>query len=186
MRDFRDAKLMAKSLRAAMDARQVPLSHSETLEIVARQFGYDDWNVLAAKIGEAASESPAGKREEAVRLKPGIPILRIFDEAKAKEFYLGFLGFALEWEHRFAPDLPLYMQVSRSGLTLHLSEHHGDASPGSTVFVWMEGVDAYRTELIGRHYSYSRPGIHEDGPGGRTLEVPDPFGNRIRFCEKHS
>ena len=64
-----------------------------------------------------------------------IPILRIFDEAKAREFYLGFLGFTVDWEHRFAPDLPLYMQVSRGGLVLHLSEHQGDATPGSTVLV---------------------------------------------------
>jgi hypothetical protein len=41
------------------------------------------------------------------------PILRIFDERKAKEFYLDFLGFTLDWEHRFESDLPLYMQVSR-------------------------------------------------------------------------
>lgn len=184
MRSFRDAKLMAKSLREAMAARQVPLSHSETLEIVARQFGYDGWNVLAAKIGEAEPETPGTGAGEAVRLRMGIPILRIFDEAKAREFYLGFLGFTMDWDHRFGPNMPLYMQVSRSGLQLHLSEHHDDASPGSTVFVWMQGINAYRAELLGKHYSYSRPGIQEDGPGGRTLEVPDPFGNRIRFCEK--
>lgn len=186
MRDFRDAKLMAKSLRAAMETRQVPLSHSESLEIVARQFGYDDWNVLAARIGEAEPEAPAGEAEETVRLQMGIPVLRIFDEAKAKQFYLDFLGFQMDWDHRFAPDLPLYMQVSRSGLQLHLSEHHGDASPGSTVLVWMEGIDAVHAELMAKRYTYSRPGIHEDGAGGRTLEVPDPFGNRIRFCEKRS
>lgn len=180
MRSFRDAKLMAKSLRDTMTARQVPLSHSEALEIVARQFGYDGWNVLAAKIGEAVPEASA----EAVRLQMGIPVLRIFDEAKAKEFYLDFLGFTMDWDHRFGPNMPLYMQVSRSGLQLHLSEHHGDASPGSTVFVWMEGVDAYRAELMAKRYAYSKPGIQEEGPGGRTLEVPDPFGNRIRFCEK--
>ncbi len=185
MRNFRDAKLMAKSLRETMSARQVPLSHSEALEIVARQFGYDDWNVLAAKIGEA--EAPAPQRSgETVRLQMGIPVLRIFDETKAKQFYLDFLGFAMDWDHRFAPDLPLYMQVSRSGLQLHLSEHHGDASPGSTVFVRMEGIDALHAELTARRYAYSRPGIEEDGPGGRTLQVPDPFGNRIRFCEKRS
>lgn len=114
----------------------------------------------------------------------GIPILRIFDLEKAKEFYMGFLGFSTDWDHRYGPDFPIYMQVSRSGLQLHLSEHHGDASPGSTVFVWMQGVDAYRAELIGKSYPFSKPGIQESGPGGRTLEVPDPFGNRIRFCEK--
>jgi hypothetical protein len=58
------------------------------------------------------------------------------------------------------------MQVSRSGLKLHLSEHHGDASPGSTVFVWMQDVDAYRTELIGKGYAYSKPGIQEEGRAG--------------------
>ena len=184
MRSFRDAKLMAKSLRDIMAGRQVPLSHSETLEIVARQFGYDDWNVLAAKIGDASPETPVA--DEAVRLQMGIPVLRIFDEAKAREFYLDFLGFTMDWDHRFGPNMPLYMQVSRSGLQLHLSEHHGDASPGSTVFVWMQGIDAYRTELIGKRYTYSKPGIEEDGPGGRTLQVPDPFGNRIRFCEKRN
>src|SRR3546814_734157 len=54
------------------------------------------------------------------------PILRIFDEAKAREFYFGYLGFTADWEHRFGENFPLYMQVSRAGLTLHLSEHHGD------------------------------------------------------------
>ena len=37
------------------------------------------------------------------------PILRIFDEANAREFYIGFLGFKLDWEHRFEPSLPLYL-----------------------------------------------------------------------------
>ncbi|WP_457818672.1 glyoxalase superfamily protein, partial [Staphylococcus aureus] len=55
-------------------------------------------------------------------LSPAIPILRIFSVEKAREFYLDFLGFQVDWEHRFEPDLPLYMQVRRSGLTLHLSE----------------------------------------------------------------
>ena len=41
------------------------------------------------------------------------PILRIFDEFRAKEFYVEFLGFKVDWEHRFEPGLPLYMQVSK-------------------------------------------------------------------------
>ena len=56
------------------------------------------------------------------------PILRIFDEAKAREFYVDFLGFKVDWEHRFEPGLPLYLQVSKDGCVLHLSEHHGDCS----------------------------------------------------------
>ena len=39
------------------------------------------------------------------------PILRIFDESKVKEFYIHFLGFKIDWEHRFEEGLPLYMQI---------------------------------------------------------------------------
>lgn len=45
-----------------------------------------------------------------------IPILRIFDAAKAKEFYIDFLGFKVDWQHRFEDGLPLYMQISKRWL----------------------------------------------------------------------
>lgn len=70
-----------------------------------------------------------------VAFEPAIPVLRIYDIAKAKEFYVDFLGFAIDWEHRYGPDFPLYMQVSRGGLKLHLSEHYGDGTPGSVVYI---------------------------------------------------
>ena len=57
-----------------------------------------------------------------------IPIMRIFDEDKAKEFYLGFLGMELDWEHRFEDGYPIYMQVSLGDFVLHLSEHSGDCT----------------------------------------------------------
>ena len=74
-----------------------------------------------------------------IQMLQTIPILRIFDVDKAKAFYVDFLGFQIDWEHRFDVSSPLYMQVSRARLTLHLSEHHGDACPGSTVFVFFAG-----------------------------------------------
>src|ERR1700722_12232959 len=61
-----------------------------------------------------------------------VPILRILDVAKAKEFYGDFLGFQIDWEHRFGPDLPLYAQISREGAVLHLSEHFGDVRSART------------------------------------------------------
>ena len=117
-----------------------------------------------------------------VRFGQACPVMRIFDEAKAREFYVGFLGFHLDWEHRFGDGFPLYAQVSRAGLTLHLSGHHGDASPGSTVFVRMAGIRAYQQELTRKGYAYGKPGM-EDQPWGLVMEVTDPFSNRIRFCE---
>jgi catechol 2,3-dioxygenase-like lactoylglutathione lyase family enzyme len=70
-----------------------------------------------------------------------VPILRIFDIAKADEFYQGFLGFKVDWDHRFDDSAPLYRQVSRGDLALHLSEHHGDGSPGARLRVMMGGVE---------------------------------------------
>ncbi|NTE54807.1 VOC family protein [Agrobacterium tumefaciens] len=113
------------------------------------------------------------------------PIVRIFDEAKAREFYVDFLGFEIDWEHRFGDNFPLYMQVSRAGMGLHLSGHHGDATPGSNIFVTMRGVHAYQQELAAHDYRFMKPGV-EELPWGDVMEVTDPFGNRIRFCEQKS
>jgi catechol 2,3-dioxygenase-like lactoylglutathione lyase family enzyme len=118
-----------------------------------------------------------------VQLDDAIPILRIFDEAKAREFYFGFLGFAVDWEHRFAENAPLYMQVSRGGLRLHLSEHHGDASPGARIFIPTQGIDELHAEFEAKDYKYNRPGINTVD-WGREITVNDPFGNRITFCEQ--
>lgn len=57
MHTFLDSKLMAKALRTALAERRIDVSHSDSLELVARQFGFDNWNILAARI-EAASERP--------------------------------------------------------------------------------------------------------------------------------
>jgi hypothetical protein len=113
-----------------------------------------------------------------------IPILRIFDVPKAKDFYAGFLGFAVDWEHHFDANAPAYIQVSRAGLTLHLSEHHGDACPGSTVYVWMTGIEEFHREMTGKGYKYLRPGLETTFHDSKCVEVIDPFGNRIRFNEK--
>ena len=112
-----------------------------------------------------------------------IPILRIFDEAKAREFYVDFLGFTVDWEHRFAPDLPLYMQVSRDGCVLHLSEHHGDATPGAALRIDTAELEAFHQEITAKAYKYARPQI-EAMPWGRDLSVRDPFGNRLTFASR--
>ncbi|XSC45081.1 LON peptidase substrate-binding domain-containing protein [Bradyrhizobium sp. RDT10] len=61
MRDFRDAKAMAQTLREALKAKSVSLSHSESLELVAKALGFPDWNFLAAKIqhGQPTSATSA-------------------------------------------------------------------------------------------------------------------------------
>jgi ClpX C4-type zinc finger/Glyoxalase superfamily protein len=61
MRDFRDAKAMAHTLRDALKAKSVETSHSECLELIAKAFGYDNWNILSAKVEAARSKVPDGR-----------------------------------------------------------------------------------------------------------------------------
>ena len=75
---------------------------------------------------------------------PVTPILRIFDEAKVREFYVDFLEFKVDWEHRFEPGLPLYMGVSKDAAVLHLSEHFGDGTPGTHLRIDCDDVDAFQ------------------------------------------
>jgi catechol 2,3-dioxygenase-like lactoylglutathione lyase family enzyme len=112
-----------------------------------------------------------------------IPVLRIFDLAKAKEFYVGFLGMAWDWEHRSAPDLPVFAQVSRGELMLFLSEHHGDGTPGTKLMLRMRGLDDFRAALLATSYRHARPGIEPRPWGWRDMEIADPFGNRLVFTE---
>ena len=110
-----------------------------------------------------------------------IPIIRIFDEEKAKEFYLGFLGMNIDWEHRFEKGSPIYIQVSRDNLVFHLSEHSGDCTPGSKVFVNVNELDVLFKEISSRGYKYNKPAITTAAWGSRVFEVIDPFSNRILF-----
>ncbi len=119
----------------------------------------------------------------AVEFLQTVPLLRIFDVAKAKEFYAGFLGFTIDWEHRFEDVAPVYLQVSRGGLVLHLTEHHGDCTPGSTVFVRMRGIEELHRELTAKGYGYMRPGVERTFHDSLGMQVTDPFGNRLRFDE---
>lgn len=109
-----------------------------------------------------------------------VPVLRTFPGAEADRFYLTYLGFVVDWEHRFEPGLPLYRQVSREGCVLHLSEHHGDATPGSAVRIRVADVVALQRHLVESTVYPLRPGLqHQDW--GVDVDVPDPFGNRLTF-----
>lgn len=121
-------------------------------------------------------------RDDDMRVAGVVPVLRSFDEARAREFYVGFLGMQVDWEHRFEPGLPLYMQVSRGGLRLHLSEHHGDATPGGRTRVEIADVDALHAELDARDYMFARPGVEDTPWGNREMTICDPFGNRLTFA----
>ncbi|MGH1539775.1 MAG: glyoxalase superfamily protein [Arenicella sp.] len=113
------------------------------------------------------------------------PIIRIFDEVKAKEFYIEYLGFSVDWEHRFEAGLPLYLQISRGDCVLHLTEHHGDCCPGAAMRIKTTGLKEFHEELHQKNPNYG-PGIERMPWGTDDLSVKDPFGNRLTFCSEIS
>ncbi len=117
----------------------------------------------------------------AMTLSQTTPILRSFDETLARAFYLEFLGFKVVFEHRFHDGAPLYMGVVRDGCSLHLSEHHGDATPGASMRIQVSDVDALCAELRAKDYAHSRPQVQDMPWGTRDFTVTDPFGNRLTF-----
>ncbi|RZD90117.1 glyoxalase superfamily protein [Streptomyces albidoflavus] len=100
-----------------------------------------------------------------------VPILRVEDAAAAAAWYER-LGFIRQWEHRFAPGLPAFVEVARGGVRLFLSEHEGDARPDTLVNLRVRDVEAIAAEF----------GVAaEEAPWAREIELRDPDGNRLRI-----
>lgn len=109
-----------------------------------------------------------------------IPQLRMTNAVVSVPFYQR-LGFAIDWEHRFAPEMPLFVQISRAGQLLFLSEHAGDCEPGGAVYFHVPDVDALYTAFIAGGATVFR--APADVPwGGREMMVVDPDHNRLRFA----
>jgi len=65
---------------------------------------------------------------------------------------------------------------------LHLSEHHGDGSPGAKVIVTTSGIKDLHSELAAKGYAYMNPWL-ETQAWGTEVAVIDPSGNHIVFTE---
>jgi catechol 2,3-dioxygenase-like lactoylglutathione lyase family enzyme len=102
-----------------------------------------------------------------------VPILRVADAAAAVVWYQR-LGFEQEFEHRFEPHLPAYVGIRREGAQIHLSEHPGDATPGTLVYLWVDEIDPIAAEF---------DVTVSDAPWGREVELTDPDGNRLRVAQ---
>jgi len=116
-----------------------------------------------------------------------IPVLRIFDETKAREYYVDFIGFEIEFEHRYADDYPLYLGVTLSGCKLHLTEHHGDCSPVAKVRIPTANVATFCKSLLQKDTKFAKPGGGQMTPWGmKECTLTDPFGNKLVFYEDAS
>jgi len=115
----------------------------------------------------------------------GIPTLRILDYEKAIEFYVDFLGFNIDWEHRFSSSEPVYMQISLNNLTLHLSENQR-FQPNNIVFVETEGIQDFGADLSNKGSNFPVPEVSKTPWNTFQMEIEDPFGNLLRFNENIS
>jgi catechol 2,3-dioxygenase-like lactoylglutathione lyase family enzyme len=184
MRSYTEAKAMARSLRDSLAARHFSLSHSECLEIVARQFGFQNWNVLSSKIDlDTGARKPSPEAAD-ITFQPAIPVIGVLSAQLAKDFYISFLGFAFDWGEPH-PERPMYAQISRSGVAIHLNEHERAASPGSEIFIRMNGLEAFHRELSTKRSHQSPQRIYATPDDRRELHVTDPFGNRLRFSQNN-
>ncbi|KUH36949.1 MULTISPECIES: glyoxalase superfamily protein [Streptomyces] len=100
-----------------------------------------------------------------------IPVLRVADADAAVRWYER-LGFTRQWEHRFEPGFPAFVEVARGRVRLFLSEHAGDARPDTLVYLRRDDVDAVAADFglpVG------------ELPWAREVELRDPDGNRLRI-----
>ena len=105
-----------------------------------------------------------------------VPIFHVRDGYETAKWYAR-LGFEIEGEHRFAPDLPLYLFLRRGNVHLHLSEHQGDARPNTLVYFYVNDVDPVAAEFNAK--------ITQQ-PWGREVSLTDPDGNRLRIGERNA
>ncbi|NBC85186.1 MAG: VOC family protein [Bacteroidetes bacterium] len=112
-----------------------------------------------------------------------VPILRITDVHTATDFYTSFLGFSTDWKHHPTEGGPIYMQVSREGLVLHLSENDRFRE-GTALYIDTSDLDALHQELSGTSGPWDPPAVLSTPWQTRQMELQDPFGNLLRFNEQ--
>lgn len=112
----------------------------------------------------------------------GIPTLRILDYTRAIDFYIDELGFNIDWEHRFGPEEPVYMQISRNGLTIHLSEN-SRFETGVIVFVDCKELNKFYLDLNKKKNKIQLSKPAKTNWQTKQMEIEDPFGNLLRFNE---
>lgn len=132
---------------------------------------------LRAQLG-APAELPSSAPPALQRV---VPTLRASDWERSRAFWVGGLGFQVDFEWRHAPGIPVYAGISRGELALHISEHAGDCEPGGRVSLWVDDVDALHAELAARGGLAELPEPRTQPWGRRELSLCDPDDNRVVF-----
>ncbi len=106
-----------------------------------------------------------------------VPVLRTADARRAVAWYAR-LAFEKEWEVQFEPGFPRFVSVARGNVRIYLSEHSGDAPPGTLIHLYVDDIDAVSEE-------FAVP-VDEAGLAGRECDIEDPDGNRLRIATRRA
>ena len=195
MRDFRDSRGMAKTLREALAEKNVSFTQSESLELISKLFGLSNWNVLAAKIETARAEhifapspsEPLKMEADAVRTPAISPFFIVSDVERTITFYRDKLGFAIG--HKSPATDPFFAILYRDGAQIFIKSEHGIAPvPNSKrhvhlrwdAYVYAPDPDALYADFAAYGASFGEP-LKDTHDGLRGFEVTDPDGFVLFF-----
>ena len=103
-----------------------------------------------------------------------VPVLKVADANRSVEWYAR-LGFVKEFEHRYSEEFPAYVGVARQHIAIHFSEHVGDATPDTLLYLFVDDVDSVAAEF---------DESVQDEDWGREVHLTDPDGNRVRVSTR--
>jgi Glyoxalase superfamily protein len=174
MRDFRDAKAMAHILRDAFKNRAVEITHSESLELIAKAFGYDNWNILAAKIEAARRDDgapPASAPDAGAAATPQTfalpPDITIDIQPPSPDVPPEFAVFVGKWGGSWGGELASNVYVA--GVT-PTGDVRGAYAWGTSTFVEARGSINFRGRIKGGILYW---GNAADGIGFEFKVTPD-------------
>lgn len=107
-----------------------------------------------------------------------VPALRIRHYERSRRFWVDALGFEVDWEWRPEPDSPVFVQISKAGLSLYLTERAGDAEPGTRVYLYVSDVDAWNDDVRAAGLEVDAEPANQPW-GNREMSLRDPDGNHI-------
>src|SRR5690625_1784044 len=113
-----------------------------------------------------------------------ISSFRITDYTRSKKFYVEGLGFQIDWEHRFDPNFPVFVQITRDEMSIYLTEHAGDCEIGGLIHLFVSNVDKWYSELKDKDDIHIAELPNENLDGLRMMTVVDPDGNQLRICTR--
>ena len=122
---------------------------------------------------------------ESFALESSIPVLRMLDESLTRDFYLAYLGYEIDWEHRFGEDetSPLYMQIHRGDSVIHLNGHADEDSSICEVRIPVRNLQSFCDYLCTKEKANEKLEIVDPRYEGRPtdLNLLDPTGNHLVF-----